>query len=76
MCGCRRNLVAMQLSGEDIDEFMDLYEKEFGERLLKDEASEVARNFAGLYELLAEPLPSESDKARPLAGEADSSSPS
>lgn len=59
MCRGQHILVAMQLRNEDIDEFINLYEKEFGERISNEQAGEIASNFASLYAFLAEPLPSE-----------------
>ena len=56
-------LLIMQISDEDLEEFMRLYTAEFGERLSKEEASEVAGRFVDLYTLLAEPLPSEQEGA-------------
>jgi hypothetical protein len=55
-CGYARG---MQVSKEDLKEFRMLYAKEFGEELSDEEASEMAGRVAGLYSLLAEPLPSE-----------------
>lgn len=49
----------MQVSDEELQEFTALYESEFGEKLSKAEASEVAGNLAEFYSLLAEPLPGE-----------------
>ena len=49
----------MQISDEDLQEFMRLYIAEFREELSKAEASEIAGRFADLYMLLAELLPSE-----------------
>ena len=49
----------MQVSEEELQEFTALYEAEFGEKLSKSEASEIAGNLAELYSLLAEPLPDE-----------------
>lgn len=49
----------MQIDDKELQEFMALYEAEFGERLSKDDASEAAGNLAELYALLSEPLPEE-----------------
>ncbi len=53
----------MQISDEDLEEFTRLYAAEFGEKLSKAEASEIAGRFVDLYTLLAEPLPSEQEGA-------------
>lgn len=53
----------MQISDEDLEEFIRLYAAEFGEQLSKAEASEIAGRFVDLYTLLAEPLPSEQEGA-------------
>ncbi len=49
----------MQISDEDLKEFMALYEREFGEQLARSKASEMATRLINLYMLLAKPLPSE-----------------
>lgn len=49
----------MRLSEEAIQEFASLYKEEFGEKLTKAEATEMAYRFVTLYELLAKPLPGE-----------------
>jgi hypothetical protein len=49
----------MKLTDADIDAFIDMYEEEYGERLSKAEASDMAHRFMALYELLARPLPDE-----------------
>jgi len=64
------------LSDDDIQEFTDLYEGEYGERLSKEEASEIAWRLADLYAFLATPLPSEqSALPKPQLAEADSHIP-
>jgi len=61
-------LLIMQISDEDLEEFMRLYTAEFGQQLSKAEASEIAGRFVDLYMLLAEPLPSEQEgAAKPFA---------
>lgn len=52
----------MQITDEDLQEFMRLYTAEFGEDLSKAEASEIAGRFVDLYMLLSEPLPSEREE--------------
>lgn len=49
----------MQIDDKELQEFITLYESEFGDKLAKLEASEVAGNLAELYTLLSEPLPEE-----------------
>ena len=49
----------MQIDDKELQEFMALYEAEFGEKLSENEAGEVAGNLAELYSLLAEPLSGE-----------------
>lgn len=66
-------LGSMKISDEELQEFIRLYKKEFGEKLSIAEASEVAGNFVSLYELLAEPLPEEQN--RPIAPDFDSADP-
>ena len=67
----------MQISDEDLEEFMRLYTAEFGEALSKADASEIAGRFVDLYTLLAEPLPSEQEvAAKPSAENPDPPAPS
>ncbi len=66
-------LSSMRISEEELQEFIQLYKKEFGEELSMTEASEVAGNFVSLYELLAEPLPGEQNS--PTSSQSDSAGP-
>jgi len=50
---------AMKLDHEDIEEFKNIYRKEFGEELSDAQAHEMAGRVMRLYELLARPFPSE-----------------
>lgn len=43
----------MKISNETLNEFLQLYEKEFAETLTPEEASEMARRILTLYEQLA-----------------------
>ena len=56
----------MQISDDAGNEFVQLYEKEFGERLSIPEARELASNLCELYMILLSPTPSE-QKARDQA---------
>lgn len=47
------------ISEEHLQEFMRIYEQEFGESITHADASEMAARLVDLYELLLEPLPSE-----------------
>lgn len=64
----------MNINNEDLRDFIKRYNEAFGEYISEEEAPEMASRLVDLYTLLAEPLPSESDKITPLAGEADSPS--
>jgi hypothetical protein len=49
----------MQISEEMLEEFTQLYQQEFGERLNRSNASEIAFRVLTLYELLGKTLPSD-----------------
>lgn len=49
----------MSLRDDDIDEFRQIYEEEFGELLSHGEARAMASRVLHLYRILARPLPSE-----------------
>jgi hypothetical protein len=49
----------MTFEDKDLNEFLTLYEEEFGERLSEQDASYMASRLVTLYEALARPLPSE-----------------
>jgi hypothetical protein len=45
-------MVGMNLSREAIEEFKEIYRKEFGEELSDDEASQKANNLIELFEVI------------------------
>lgn len=49
----------MQLSDEEISDFINVYESCYQERLSVEEAREIATRLVALYEVLARPLPGE-----------------
>ena len=49
----------MLLNQHDINEFREIYVKDSGESITDAEVREMATRITRLYELLAEPLPSE-----------------
>ncbi len=49
----------MDLTDEEVQEYKHLHEKEFNETISDAEAREIASRLLLLYELLAQPLPSE-----------------
>lgn len=49
----------MMLSDQDVKEFKQLYEEEFGETLADADAQIMASQLIRLYDALCEPLPSE-----------------
>lgn len=49
----------MHLSDEEINDFINLYENIYQERLSIEEAREMATRLVALYEVLARPLPGE-----------------
>jgi hypothetical protein len=59
------------ISEEHLQEFMRIYEQEFGESLSHAEASEMAARLVDLYELLLEPLPSEIEAHKVMRPSAD-----
>lgn len=44
------------LPEEAIDEFIEIYEKEYGERLEKAKAEELANQFFGFFKLIYRPI--------------------
>ncbi len=56
----------MLLRDEEIEEFKELYEEEYGEVLSTAEARTVANRVLELYKIVARPLPEE--VKRPLEG--------
>lgn len=51
----------MKIDETELYEFMKLYEDEFGEDISLNDAKEMAERIAELYEVLARPLPSETN---------------
>jgi hypothetical protein len=49
----------MQISDEDLNEFIELYKMEFHEDITAAEAGEMATDLIGLYTALIRPLPEE-----------------
>jgi hypothetical protein len=62
----------MKISDQMLDEFALLYEKEFGEKLARVEASEIASRVLTLYQLLARKLPCERPASGPTPPDASS----
>jgi len=52
----------MTFEDKDLNEFLTLYEEEFGEHLSIQDASHMASRLITLYEALARPLPSEKEQ--------------
>ena len=51
--------ICMTLDGEDVKEFKEIYEQEFGEIILAADAQILASQLIRLYDALCEPLPGE-----------------
>jgi len=49
----------VELTEKDIDEFIEIYERVYKERISRDDAREMANRLLTLYEILAQPLPGE-----------------
>jgi len=49
----------MQLDDKDLEEFIRIYEEDFGEKVSLNEARAIAHNLLLLSEKLMEPLPDE-----------------
>ena len=47
----------MKLTDEDIEAFNDVYEKEYGVRLSKEDAWEIVTRLVAFYEVVSRPLP-------------------
>jgi hypothetical protein len=64
----------MQLTDDDLEEFIKLWREEFHEEISMEEARKRGTELIELYWLLSRPLPSELEetKAANLAGEAKS----
>jgi hypothetical protein len=54
----------MRLSKEAIEEFKEIYEKEFGKSISDEEAQEMGRNLLSLFKIIYRPIPpyDDSDK--------------
>jgi len=52
----------MGLSTSSVQEFKEIYKKEFGEELPDDKALELATNFLNLIREILEPVPKEANK--------------
>jgi len=61
----------MSLSKERVDEFKEIYKKEYGKELTDAEASEAAHNLVGFVELLWEVSMKEAQRKRRLKKEPD-----
>lgn len=58
-------MVRMQLSDEEVKEYIELYREDFGEELTPVAAREVITRLIVLFELLCKPLPAESPPSAP-----------
>ena len=59
---------SMQISDDALDEFITLYQAEFGKDISREDALEMAIRLLNLYQLIMRPLPHErSDRATPLS---------
>ena len=58
-CGGGVNSKAMNLSDENLDEFIKIYKKEFRRKISRQEAMQLAEDFLRLYEMLASQRPKE-----------------
>lgn len=47
----------MQLSDNDLDEFIEIYQKEFGKPLSRDGALEIATRLTSLYRIIMRQIP-------------------
>ena len=54
-------MAGMTLSDQDIDEFIEIFAKEYGERLTREEARPIATNVVTLYRLIMRPLQKNDD---------------
>jgi flagellin-specific chaperone FliS len=63
----------MKIADEDLDDFIAIYEKEFGSTLTRREAGDIAHRLLTLYELLLRKLPDE--HTTPRAEVSDDSDP-
>jgi hypothetical protein len=49
----------MALSKEEIEEFKDIYAKEFGKRISDEKARELGENLVALFRIIYRPIPEE-----------------
>lgn len=60
----------MALSDASIDEFIEIYAEEYGERLTREEARPIATNLVNFFRLISRPPPNEIAQSQ---GEAEAS---
>lgn len=58
----------MQISDETIEEYIQIYEEDFGKKLSVAEAREIITRVVILYEVLYRPLPGEQERKNSLGG--------
>lgn len=54
----------MRLSKEAIEEFKEIYEREFGKLISDEEAQELGQNLISLFKIIYRPIPSDDDDNR------------
>jgi hypothetical protein len=65
----------MSFSDKAIDEFIEIYQRNFGETISRGDADEMARRLTNMYRLFLRPLPEKKEQA-PEAEAGQDSSPS
>ena len=53
----------MAISDKRLDDFIERYEKVYGERITRDEARPIATRLVTIYRVITKPLPSEFNEA-------------
>jgi hypothetical protein len=51
----------MRLSKESIEEFREIYQREFGKNISDEEAQEMGQNLLSLFKIVYRPIPSDDD---------------
>jgi len=52
----------MSLSKEAIEEFKDIYYREFGRKISDEEAQEMGQNLLSLFKIIYRPIPEDEDQ--------------
>jgi len=54
----------MRLSKEAIEEFKEIYQREFGETISDEKAQELGQNLISLFKIIYRPIPANQNKKK------------